>query len=95
MGPFTGVRITFLRKGNKSWVVSIPKEIVNERGGPHVETTETGDLSNRVCTLDERSTKQFQNGTVAVMYTVPGIMNGNHVAHMTVYFGPQKGSENY
>lgn len=94
MGPFTGVRITFLRKGNKSWVVSIPRGIVNERG-PHVETTDGGDLSNKEFVLDERSTKLFKDGTIAVMYTVPGVMNGRNVAHMTVYFGPRNGSENY
>lgn len=85
--------VTFTEKwGAKSWKVSYSGKYKNERI-PHVETQETN-LGGKTFKLANRQVRKVKDN-VAVMYDVVGVSNRNHVAHLTVYFGPEKGSEAY
>ncbi len=93
MYSFTGVEIKFLRRAkptDKSYLVEITKTIFNDRPA-HVET-EINDLEGKIFTLGERQVKQI-GSNVSVIYIVNGVTNGKHQAHITVYFGPQNGTE--
>ncbi len=88
-------QITFTSRAGKSWNVTLGSGMgyKNDRMGPHVETEAEG-LAGKKYTLGIREVKQV-GGNVAVMYTVNGLNNGKYPAHITVYFGPQNGSQNY
>ena len=89
----SGKSITFgSRWGAKSYKVTYSGKYHNSRE-PHVETPETG-LTGKKVTLGARRVKTMGQN-VAVMYDVPGVKNGAHVAHFTAYFGSPVNANEY
>jgi hypothetical protein len=59
----------------------------NDRA-PHVESDVQDVLNGTQYTLGKRRVKILQEeGAIAVTYDVDGLTNGDHPAHLTVYFG--------
>ena len=83
--------VTFNQRTGKSWSVTLSGKAfkAGDHGGPHVETADEG-LKGKTFSLGARVVQGK-----AVMYLVPGVKNGMHTAHITVFYGDLAEHANY